>query len=80
LHTAQLNISFVPDVWGQNIRAVESLDALTEQAKFQLEAAYLALTANVISAAIQEASLRGQIAATERILRIDRDILGIIKR
>ncbi|MCP4620197.1 MAG: efflux transporter outer membrane subunit [Bradyrhizobium sp.] len=79
LHTAQLNISFVPDVWGQNIRAVESLDALTEQAKFQLEAAYLALTANVISAAIQEASLRGQIAATERILRIDRDILGIIK-
>jgi NodT family efflux transporter outer membrane factor (OMF) lipoprotein len=79
LHTAQLNISFVPDIWGQNIRAVESLDALTEQAQFQLEAAYLTLTANVVTAAIQEASLRGQIAATERIIRIERDILGILK-
>ncbi|MBK5650608.1 MULTISPECIES: efflux transporter outer membrane subunit [unclassified Bradyrhizobium] len=79
LYTAQLNISFVPDVWGENIRNVESLDALTEQAKFQLEAAYLALTANVVTAAIQEASLRGQIAATERIIKIERDILGILK-
>ncbi|SDP29143.1 efflux transporter, outer membrane factor (OMF) lipoprotein, NodT family [Afipia sp. GAS231] len=79
LHTAQLNISFVPDIWGQNIRAVESLDAVTEQAQFQLEAAYLALTANVVTAAIQEASLRGQIAAAERIVKIERDILGILK-
>nr|WP_245329307.1 efflux transporter outer membrane subunit [Bradyrhizobium centrolobii] len=79
LHTVQLNISFVPDIWGQNIRAVESLDAQTEQAQFQLEAAYLALTANVVTAAIQEASLRGQIAATERIVKIERDILGILR-
>jgi len=79
LHTAQLNISFVPDIWGLNFRAVESLDAITEQAQFQLEAAYLALTANVVTAAVQEASLRGQIAATERIIRIGRDILGILK-
>ncbi len=79
LHTAQLNISFVPDIWGANIRAVESLDAITEQAQFQLEAAYLTLSANVVTAAIQEASLRGQIAATERIIKIERDILGILK-
>jgi outer membrane protein TolC len=79
LQTAQLNISFVPDIWGENIRTVESLDALTEQAQFQLEAAYLALTANVVTAAIQEASLRGQIEATEHIVKIERDILGILK-
>lgn len=79
LHTAQLNISFVPDIWGQNTRAVESLDAQTEQAQYQLEAAYVTLTANVVTAAIQEASLRGQIAATERIVKIERDILGILK-
>jgi NodT family efflux transporter outer membrane factor (OMF) lipoprotein len=79
LHTAQLNIAFVPDIWGANFRAVESLDALSQQALFQLEAAYLALTANVVTAAIQEASLRGQIAATERIIKIERDILGVIK-
>jgi len=79
LHTAQLNISFVPDIWGQNVRAVESLDAVTQQSQFELEAAYLALTANVVTAAIEEASLRGQIEATERIVKIERDILGILK-
>ena len=79
LHTAQLNVSFVPDIWGQNIRAVESLDALSEQQLFQLEAAYLTLTANVVTAAIQEASLRGQIAAIQRVVKIERGILDIVK-
>ena len=79
LSTAQLTVSFLPDIWGQNIRNVESLDAVTEQQQFQLEAAYLALTANVVNAAIQEASLRGQIVATERIIKIERDILEFLK-
>jgi len=47
---------------------VENLDALTEQAHFQLEAAHLALTANVVTAAIQEASLRGQIEVLQHRL------------
>ena len=47
---------------------------------FQLDAAYLALTSNVVTAAIQEASLRGQIAATKRIIGIERDLLDILKR
>jgi NodT family efflux transporter outer membrane factor (OMF) lipoprotein len=80
LVTHQLTVSFVPDVWGANARAVENLDAATEQQMFQLEAAYLALTSNVVAAAIQEASLRGQIAATERIIVIERRLLGILKR
>ncbi|WP_245315333.1 efflux transporter outer membrane subunit [Bradyrhizobium neotropicale] len=79
LHTAQLNVSFVPDIWGQNIRAVESLDAISEQQVFQLEAAYLTLIANVVTAAIQEASLRGQIAAIQRVVKIERGILEIVK-
>jgi NodT family efflux transporter outer membrane factor (OMF) lipoprotein len=80
LVTNQLTVSFVPDIWGGNFRAVESLDAVTEQQLFQLEAAYLALTSNVVAAAIQEASLRGQIAATQRIIAIERNLLGILKR
>jgi NodT family efflux transporter outer membrane factor (OMF) lipoprotein len=80
LVTHQLTVSFVPDVWGANIRAVENLDAVTEQQLFQLEAAYLALTSNVVTAAIQEASLRGQIAATQRIIAIERHLLDILKR
>jgi NodT family efflux transporter outer membrane factor (OMF) lipoprotein len=80
LVTHQLTVTFVPDIWGGNLRAVESLDAVTEQQLFQLEAAYLALTSNVVAAAIQEASLRGQIAATQRIIGIERNLLDILKR
>jgi NodT family efflux transporter outer membrane factor (OMF) lipoprotein len=80
LVTHQLTVSFVPDVWGANLRAVENLDAVTEQQLFQLDAAYLALTSNVVTAAIQEASLRGQIAATQRIITIERNLLDILKR
>lgn len=80
LVTHQLTITFVPDVWGGNARAVENLDAVTEQQMFQLEAAYLTLTSNVATAAILEASLRGQIAATERIIAIERRLLGILQR
>ena len=80
LVTNQLTVSFVPDIWGGNFRAVENLDAVTEQQLFQLEAAYLALTSNVVTAAVQEASLRGQIAATQRIIAIERNLLDILKR
>jgi NodT family efflux transporter outer membrane factor (OMF) lipoprotein len=80
LVTNQLTVSFVPDIWGGNFRAVENLDAITEQQLFQLEAAYLTLTSNVVAAAIQEASLRGQIAATQRIIAIERNLLDILKR
>ena len=79
LVTHQLTVSFTPDVWGGNLRAVENLDAATESQMFQLEAAYLTLTSNVVTAAIQEASLRGQIAATQRIIAIERNLLGILK-
>jgi len=80
LVTNQLTVSFVPDIWGGNVRAVESLDAATEQQLFQLEAAYLTLTSNVVAAAIQEASLRGQIEATKRIIAIEKHLLEILKR
>jgi NodT family efflux transporter outer membrane factor (OMF) lipoprotein len=80
LATNQLTVSFVPDIWGANLRAVENLDATTEQQLFQLEAAYLTLTSNVVTAAVQEASLRGQIEATQRIIDIERNLLDILKR
>jgi NodT family efflux transporter outer membrane factor (OMF) lipoprotein len=80
LVTNQLTVSFVPDIWGGNRRAVESLDAATEQQAFQLQAAYLSLTSNVVTAAIQEASLRGQLEATKRIIAIERHLLGIFQR
>ncbi len=48
LYTAQLQVSYTFDVWGLNRRAVESLQALADVQRFEVEAAYLALTSNVV--------------------------------
>jgi len=59
---------------------VESLAALAEASGFQLEATYLTLTGNVVAAAIQEAGLRAQIAATERVIALEREALRVLRR
>ena len=80
LYTAQVSVSYVPDVFGLNQRTVESLEAEAEAQRFQLEATYLTLTSNLAAAAIEEASLRGQIAATEDIIAIERQLLDLFRR
>ena len=39
--------------------------------KFQLEATYITLASNVVAAALQEASIREQLAAMEKIVGIN---------
>jgi NodT family efflux transporter outer membrane factor (OMF) lipoprotein len=80
LHTAQVSVSYVFDLFGYNRRQVESAQAQADSQRYQLEAAYLALTANVVTAAIQEASLRAQIAATTQILDSERESARILRR
>jgi len=80
LHTAQVNVSFAPDVFGGIRRQVESLQATVDFQRFQLEAAYLTLTSNVVAAAIQEASLRSQISATLSIIEIETKMLGQLRK
>jgi NodT family efflux transporter outer membrane factor (OMF) lipoprotein len=80
LFTPQVTISYVPDVFGANRRAVESLAAQAEASRFQLDATYLTLTANVVTTAIQEASLRAQIAGTERVIALERESLAVLRR
>src|SRR2546428_7403298 len=80
LYTSQVLVSYTFDVWGQNRRAVESLQALSDSERFQVEAAYLALTANVAVAAITEAALRGQIDATNELISLNRKMLDILRK
>jgi NodT family efflux transporter outer membrane factor (OMF) lipoprotein len=80
LHTAQVSVSYVFDVFGANRRQVESLQAQADSQRYQLEATYLTLASNVVTAAIEEASLRAQIAATEDIVRGDREGAQILRR
>ncbi|MGO4681948.1 efflux transporter outer membrane subunit [Hyphomicrobium sp. 2TAF46] len=80
LQTAQLTVTYAPDVFGGNRRQVEALQAQADVQRFQLEATYLTLTSNIVLGAIQEASLREQIAATHKIIKIERDLLELVQR
>lgn len=78
-HTSQMTLSFVPDVFGGNIRAVESLNAQAQVQRFALQGTYVTLASNVVAAAIAEASLRAQIDAAQKIIGYNAKMLEIVK-
>ncbi len=80
LHTAQVTVGYVPDVFGANSRQVEGLQATADGQRWALEATYLSLSANVAAAAIQEGALREQIDATQRQIALQQDILARWRR
>lgn len=79
-YTAQLSVSYTPDVFGANRRQVESLQAQAAIQRFQMEATYITLAGNVVAAAIQEASLKSQIQATERTIADNARAVEILHR
>ncbi len=79
LHTAQLSVSYVPDVWGGTRRQIENLEAVRDSQRFMNEATILTLTSSIAVGAIQEASLRAQIRVTEKLIVIAKDILDKVK-
>lgn len=78
-HVAQLSVGFVPDVFGLNSRQVEAAKTQVASQQMQLEAAYITLASNLVAAAIQEASIRAQIAATEKIVGINKEMLELLR-
>ncbi|MFS8039000.1 efflux transporter outer membrane subunit [Xanthobacter sp. AM11] len=80
LYNASVSVSYVLDVWGGTRRQVEALEAQADYQRFQLEATYLSLTANVVTAAITDASLRAQIEATNDIIQSEQEQLKLIQR
>ena len=80
LHTGQLTVGFVPDLWGGTRRQIEAAGAQLEMQVFQCEGVYLTLTSKIVLAAIEEARLRGQIAETQRIIDLQNELLGSLQR
>ncbi|HEY4444968.1 MAG TPA: efflux transporter outer membrane subunit [Steroidobacteraceae bacterium] len=80
LQTASVNVAYTLDAFGGIRRQVEALQAQAEYEQFALEASYLTLTANIVTAAINEASLRAQIAATDDIAHSQQRQLDITQR
>ncbi|HXQ30812.1 MAG TPA: efflux transporter outer membrane subunit [Steroidobacteraceae bacterium] len=80
LYTADVSVAYTLDLFGANRRAVESLEALADAGRFQLDATYLTVAGNVVVAAIQQAGLAAEVEATERTIGFGRESLGILKR
>jgi NodT family efflux transporter outer membrane factor (OMF) lipoprotein len=79
LFQATVSVSYVPDVFGGQRRQIEANAAQADYQRFELEATYLTLTSNVVTAAIAEASLRGQIEATLDIIKAESDQLVVVQ-
>ena len=71
-------MGYAPDVFGLNRRQVESAQAQIENQPLQLEATYMTLASNVVAAALQEASLRAQLEAVQRIVALNQEQLDIL--
>jgi NodT family efflux transporter outer membrane factor (OMF) lipoprotein len=80
LDTTGLNVSYTLDAFGGIRRQIEQLRAQAEYQRFQLEATDLTLAANVVNAAITEASLLEQINTTQQIIRADTDALNLTRQ
>jgi NodT family efflux transporter outer membrane factor (OMF) lipoprotein len=80
LFTPQLTVAYAPDVFGLNRRTVEALQAQEQQTRFELAAAQIALSANVVAGAIQEASLRAQIQATQSLIDSNMRALAVLRQ
>ena len=80
LYNASINISYTLDLFGANRRALEGMQASVDYQQFQVEAAYLTLTSNLVTTAIREASLRAQVAASTEILDFQSNQLNVIEK
>jgi NodT family efflux transporter outer membrane factor (OMF) lipoprotein len=80
LYNASVSVSYGIDLFGVARRGLESVEAQHDFQRFQLESAYLTLTSNVVTTAVQEASLRAQIAATREIIDAEAQQLDMLQK
>lgn len=80
LYNASVTVSYALDLFGGTRREVEALQAQVDYQRFQREGAWLTLTANLVTTAIQEGALRGQIRATREIVAAEERQLALVER
>ncbi|WP_234730095.1 efflux transporter outer membrane subunit [Acidocella facilis] len=79
LYNASLSVSYSVDVFGGERRQIENYIATAEYQRWELEASYLTLTSNIVTAAVNEASLNGQIQATRQVIGDEQKLLTILQ-
>jgi len=77
---ASLNVSYKIDLFGASRRQLEALRAQTEYQRWEFEAAELTLADNVVTTAVNIASLHAQTAALTDIIASEREQLKVVQR
>ena len=80
VYNAGVNVNYTLDLFGGVRRGIEAQSAVSDFQQFQLEGTYLTLAANVVTTSFREASLRGQINATEEIIGVYQQTLDLVQR
>lgn len=80
LYNATVNVSYNLDLFGGGRRELEALRSQVDYQRYQLEATHLTLTANIVTTAVQEASLRAQREATQEIIALQEKQLELVER
>lgn len=80
LYNTSLNVSYPLDVFGGLRRQVEASRAQVDYNSYELAAAYITLTANIVTTAITVASLELQIRATNQLIHSEKSQLNILKK
>jgi NodT family efflux transporter outer membrane factor (OMF) lipoprotein len=79
LYNASVSVSYTVDAFGGVRRELEGYQAQVDFQRYQLEATYITLTANIVTAAVSEASLRGQIRLNQEILDAQEKQLKVVE-
>ena len=79
IYNASVTVSYGIDIFGRSRRELETLQAQVDYQRYQTEGAYLALSANIVTGAIREASLRAQIRATKEIIELQQQQLSLVE-
>ncbi|KTD39924.1 efflux transporter outer membrane subunit [Legionella parisiensis] len=74
------NLSYTLDVFGGARRQIEALKAQVDYQNFQVIAAYLTLTSNIVTTSVAIASFQAQIDATIDLIKAQQGLLDILNK
>lgn len=80
LFNASVNVSYLLDIFGGTRREIEALKAQVDYQDYELKAAYLSLTGNIVTSTIALASLQTQIYVTKQLISEQEEQLRIIRQ
>ena len=80
LYSASVNVSYRLDLFGASRRQVEGLRAAADFQRWELEAANLTLTGNVVTTAFDVASLREQLTAVNDVVASESEQYRMVQK